>query len=148
MEEKIDELERKLEQKKSEDEVSELQKAKRDVKEEAAKGAKVNIDILHEKLIAPEHLTRKNNSEMKDKIALVLSRFHVHKNNPTFAAALVLKLVCSKEEEVVLDKEQKLMKSFGLNKQEVNTANNMNHVNIHRWHPILQEIHMYTIIHM
>ena len=44
---------------------------------------------------------------------LILSRFHIHKNRPAFAAALMLKLVCSKEEEAVLDKEQKLMKSFG-----------------------------------
>ena len=63
---------------------------------------------------------------MKDKISLVLSRFHLHKSNPAFAAALVLKLVCSKEEEIVLDKEQKLMKSFGLDKVESTTVNNMN----------------------
>jgi hypothetical protein len=42
---------------------------------------------------------------MKDKITLILNRFHSHKSNPAFAAALVLKLVCNKEEEQILDKE-------------------------------------------
>ena len=73
----------------------------------------MDIDILHEKLIVFENLARKRNHELKDKITLILSRFHIHKNRPAFAAELVLKLACSKEEEAVLDKEQKLMKSFG-----------------------------------
>jgi len=110
--EKIQELEEKLDKKKEDDEISEFERTKRAVKEEASK-TKVDIDILHEKLIVLENLVRKRNHELKDKITLILSRFHIHKNRPTFAAALVLKLVCSKEEEAVLDKEQKLMKSFG-----------------------------------
>ena len=73
----------------------------------------MDIDIIHEKLFVLENLARKRNHEHKDKITLLLNRFHIHKNRPAFAAALVLKLVCSKEEEAVLDKEQKLMKSFG-----------------------------------
>ena len=110
--EKIQELEEKLDKKKEDDEISEFERTKRAVKEEASK-TKVDIDILHEKLIAFENLARKRNHELKDKITLILSRFHIHKNRPAFAAALMLKLVCSKEEEAVLDKEQKLMKSFG-----------------------------------
>jgi hypothetical protein len=65
----------------------------------------VAIDILHEKLIVLENVARKRNHELKDKITLILSRFHIHKNRPAFVAALVLKPVCSKEEEAVLDKE-------------------------------------------
>jgi hypothetical protein len=80
------------------DEISELERTKRAVKEEASK-TKVDIDILHEKLIVFENLARKWNHELKDKITLILSRFHIHKNRPAFAAALMLKLVCSKEEE-------------------------------------------------
>lgn len=91
--------------------MSEFERAKRDVKDEAAK-SQVDIDRLHEKLLILDNLSRKNNHELKDKINLILSRFHIHKSRPIFAAALVLKLVCSKEEEAVLDKEQKLMKSF------------------------------------
>ena len=110
--EKIQELEEKLDKKKEDDEISEFERTKRAVEEEVSK-TKVDIDILHEKLVVLENLATKRNHELKDKITLILSRFHIHKNRPAFAAALVLKLVCSKEEEVVLDKEQKLMKSFG-----------------------------------
>ena len=105
-------MEEKLDKKKEDDEISEFERTKRAVKEEASK-IKVDIDILHEKLIVFENLARKRYHELKDKITLILSRFHIHNNRPAFAAALVLKLVCSKEEEAVLDKEQKLMKSFG-----------------------------------
>ena len=83
----------------------------------------MDIDILHEKLIVLENLATKRNHELKDKITLILSRFHIHKNRPAFAAALVLKLVCSKEEEAVLDKEQKLMKSFGFMDNRDNLCN-------------------------
>ncbi|XP_071148243.1 uncharacterized protein [Mytilus edulis] len=112
LEEKIAELEKKLEKKQAEDELSEFERAKRDVKDEAAKG-KVDIDVLHERLILLDNLARKQNHDLKDKINLILSRFHIHKSRPNFAAALVLKLVCNKEEEAILDKEQKLLKTFG-----------------------------------
>ena len=119
LEDKIKQLEERLEEKKTADDELDMTRAKRDVKEEASKGQKVDIDVLHERLVILESIARKQNSDFKDKISLILSRFHSHKSNPTFAAALVLKLVCSKEEEQILDKEQKLMKNFGMyNKQE------------------------------
>jgi len=119
LEDKIQELEGRLDKKKAEDEISDFERAKRDVKEEAAK-AKVDIDSLHEKLILLDSLARKQNHDLKDKISLILSRFHIHKNKPSFAAALVLKLVCNKEEEAVLDKEQKLLKTFGFHDKQEN----------------------------
>ncbi|CAC5412049.1 CNBP [Mytilus coruscus] len=105
------------------DDESDLERAKRDVKEEASKGPKVDIDVLHERLVILESLARKQNSDIKDKINLILNRFNSHKSNPYFAAALVLKLVCNREEESILDKEQKLMKNFGMtkNNDDVNT---------------------------
>ena len=45
---------------------------------------------------------------------MILSRFHAHKATPSFVAHLVLKLVSNKDEESILEKEQKLMKHFGL----------------------------------
>ncbi|XP_052068822.1 uncharacterized protein LOC127734066 isoform X2 [Mytilus californianus] len=123
LEDKIDKLEKKLEEKKTADDESDLARAKRDVKEEASKGPKVDIDVLHERLVILESLARKQNSDIKDKINLILNRFNSHKSNPSFAAALVLKLVCNREEESILDKEQKLMKNFGMtkNNEDVNT---------------------------
>ncbi|CAC5412041.1 unnamed protein product [Mytilus coruscus] len=123
LEDKIDKLEEMLEEKKTADDESDLERAKRDVKEEAFKGPKVDIDVLHERLVILESLARKQNSDIKDKINLILNRFNSHKSNPSFAAALVLKLVCNREEESILDKEQKLMKNFGLtkNNDDVNT---------------------------
>ena len=112
LEEKVLDLEKKLAQKTDQDELNEFERAKREVKEEASKGEKVNIDLLHEKLIVLERLSRKNDKDCQEKISLILSRFHTHKITPSFAAALVLKLICSKEEEIILDKEQKLLKSF------------------------------------
>jgi hypothetical protein len=107
LEEKVLDLEKKLAQKTDQDELNEFERAKREVK-----GEKVNIDLLHEKLIVLERLSRKNDKDCQEKISLILSRFHTHKSTPSFAAALVLKLICSKEEEIILDKEQKLLKSF------------------------------------
>ncbi|CAC5373922.1 unnamed protein product [Mytilus coruscus] len=53
--------------------------------------------------------------------------FHIHKNRPNFAAALLLKLVCNKEEEAVLDKEQKLLKIFGKNDVQSDNYNMQSH---------------------
>ncbi|CAC5394780.1 unnamed protein product [Mytilus coruscus] len=126
LEDKIADLEKKLEKKQADDELSEFERAKRDVKDEAAKG-KVDIDVLHERLILLYNLARKQNHDLKDKINLILSKFHIHKNRPNFAAALVLKLVCNKEEEAVLDKEQKLLKTFGLNDVHSDNYNMQSH---------------------
>ncbi|CAC5420041.1 unnamed protein product [Mytilus coruscus] len=48
-------------------------------------------------------------------------------NRPNFAAALLLKLVCNKEEEAVLDKEQKLLKIFGKNDVQSDNYNMQSH---------------------
>ncbi|CAC5395698.1 unnamed protein product [Mytilus coruscus] len=131
LEDKIADLEKKLEKKQADHELSVFERAKRDVKDEAAKG-KVDIDVLHERLILLDNLARKQNHDLKDKINLILSRFHIHKNRPNFAAALVLKLVCNKEEEAVLDKEQKLLKTFGLNDVHSDNYNMQSHnFNLH-----------------
>ncbi|CAC5395697.1 unnamed protein product [Mytilus coruscus] len=53
--------------------------------------------------------------------------FHIHKNTPNFAAALLLKLVCNKEEEAVLDKEQKLFKIFCKNDVQSDNCNMQSH---------------------
>ncbi|CAC5377996.1 unnamed protein product [Mytilus coruscus] len=53
-------------------------------------------------------------------------KFHIHKNRPNFAAALLLKLVCNKE-EAVLDKEQKLLKIFGKNDVQSDNYNMQSH---------------------
>ena len=81
-------------------------------KDDATKGDMVDIDLLHEQLIVLESISRKINKKGHGKMSLIISGFHTHKRKPAFAAALVLKLLFSKEEEVVLDKEQKLMNSF------------------------------------
>lgn len=112
LEEKVSDLEKKLSEKKEQDDLNDIEKAKRDLKEEAVKGEKVDIDMLHEKLITLERLSKSTNKESQEKISLILTRFHRYKSKPAFAAALVLKLICSKEEEIILDKEQKLLKSF------------------------------------
>ena len=114
MAEKLEKLEKQIEERKAKDELSEFDRAKQDVKDEAVKAEQVNVELLHEKLTRLETVARKTNNDNKDKISLILSRFHLHKAKPSFAAALVLKLVCTKEEETILEKEQKLMKRFGL----------------------------------
>ena len=81
----------------TEDGLSEYERAKREVKEEAQK-AQVNIDILHEKLVRLEALAKKVDVAEKGTISLILGRFHVHKGQPKLAAALVLKLVSTKED--------------------------------------------------
>ena len=109
--EKITGLEKELREKKETDQQSEYDKAKKEVKEEATK-KEVNVDLLHEKLVTLENLSRKTNQADKEKMSMILRRFHAHKSKPSFVAALILKLVASKEEEVILEKEQKLLKYF------------------------------------
>lgn len=130
LEEKVLELEKNLTQKTDQDVLNEFDRAKREVKEEASKREKVNIDLLHEKLIVLERLSRKNDKICQEKISLILSRFHTHKSKPSFAAALVLKLICSKEEEIILVKEQKLLNNFCSKAQE-NTISNTGTQNSH-----------------
>lgn len=94
--EKIEGLEKQLKEKES-DEKSEFEKAKREVKEEAVK-KEANVDLIHEKLVTLETMARKSSHGDQDKISMILRRFHAHKSNPSFVAALVLKLVSSKDE--------------------------------------------------
>ena len=108
---KITGLEKELREKRETDQQSEYDKAKKEVKEEATK-TEVNVDLLHEKLVTLENLSRKTNQADKEKMSMILRRFHAYKSKPSFVAALILKLVASKEEEVILDKEQKLLKYF------------------------------------
>lgn len=72
LEEKVLDLEKKLAQKTDQDELNEFERAKREVKEEASKREKVNIDLLHEKLIVLERLSRKNDKDCQEKISLIL----------------------------------------------------------------------------
>ncbi len=72
------------------------------------------MDILHQKLILLESLAAKVEISKKSEISMILARFQANKPTPRFAAALVLELLSSKEEEAILDKEQKLMKQFGM----------------------------------
>ena len=58
--EKITGLEKELREKKETDQQSEYDKAKKEVKEEAAK-KEVNVDLLNEKLVTLENLSRKTN---------------------------------------------------------------------------------------
>ena len=114
IQEKLDELEKKVEEKKRSDDASDFDRAKREVKEEAGK-AEVNVDLLHEKLIHLESVARKTSHESKEKLELILRRFHVHKKlNPSFVGNMVLTQISSKEEEAVLNKEQKLYKRFNM----------------------------------
>ncbi|CAC5391413.1 unnamed protein product [Mytilus coruscus] len=66
LEDKIADLEKKLEKKQADDELSEFERAKRDVKDEAAKG-KLDIDVLNERLILLDNLARKQNHDLKEK---------------------------------------------------------------------------------
>ena len=114
IQDKIEDLEKKLKEKKDADDINDFEKAKREVKEEAGK-TEVNVDTLHEKLLHFESVARKNNHESKEKLSLILRRFHIHKRqHPSFVGSLVLKLISSKEEESVLDKEQKMLKNFSM----------------------------------
>ena len=111
---KMSELERKMEEKKRLDDTTDFDRAKRELKEEAGK-SEVNVDLLHEKLIHLESVARRTNHEMKDKLELILKRFNVHKRqNPTFVGDMVLNQISTKEEESVLNKEQKIYKRFSM----------------------------------
>ena len=81
----------------------EFEKARQDVKDGAIKGEQVNAELLHEKITRLESVARKNHHVSKEKINLLLSRFHLYKAKPSFAAVLVLKSLCNKEEEAMLD---------------------------------------------
>ena len=109
--ENIEGLEKQLKEKKESEEKSEFKKAKRQVKEKAAK-KEVNVDLIQEKLVTLETIARKSSFGDQDKISMILRRFHADKSNPSFVAALVVKLVSSKDEEAILEKEQTLLKHF------------------------------------
>lgn len=115
LEEKVADLQRQLVDKKTADEASEVERARKEVKDEAMKADGANMEVLHERLIILENVARKANHDSKDKYTMILSRFHVNKSKPSFVAALVLKLLSSKEECLILDAEQKLKKIFDTN---------------------------------
>ena len=106
-------MENQLEQQKNKDELSEVERARREVKEEATKGIKADMEVLHGKLLHLEHVARKGDHKDKDKFTLVLSRFVAHKGKPSFAASLMLTLLSTKEEAAIYEKEQKMIKRFG-----------------------------------
>ena len=74
---------------------------KKEVREEAQK-AKVNVDILHKKLVTLENVVRRTNNAGKEKMTVILSRFHAHKFTPSKVSHLILKLVSNKDEESIL----------------------------------------------
>ena len=76
--EKLDELAKKVDDKKRIDDATDVDRANREVKEEAGK-AEVNIDLLHEKLIHLESVARRTEHESANKLNLILKRFNVHK---------------------------------------------------------------------
>ena len=80
------------------------------------------MDALYEKLLLLDNMARKTNNNCKERTAMIVTRFNAHKSKPSFVAALVLNLLCSKEEEAVLEKEQKLLKCFGMGMQEHSKA--------------------------
>ena len=93
--------------------MSEVERARREVKEEATKGAKADMEVLHGKLLHLENVARKGDHKDKDKFTIVLSRFVAHKGKPSFAASLMLTLLSTKEEATIYEKEQKMIKRFG-----------------------------------
>lgn len=92
--------------------MAELERIRREAKEEAAKGEWTNIDVLNQKLVLLESMAAKLNHGSKKEMTMILARFHAHKSNPGFAAQLTLKLLSTKEEEGILDKEQKMIKQY------------------------------------
>ena len=68
--EKLDVLAKKVEDKKRIDDASDVDKAKREVKEETGR-AEVNVDLLHERLLHPESVARRTGHESADKLNLV-----------------------------------------------------------------------------
>ena len=93
--------------------MSEVERVRRDVKEEATKAAKAELEVLHGKLLHSENVARKGDHKDKDKFTIVLSRFVAHKGKPSFAASLMLTLLSTKEEATIYEKEQKMIKRFG-----------------------------------
>lgn len=112
---KIDQLEEKLQRKNENDEKLEYERLKRETKQAAL--GEVKMDELYAKLILLDNMARKVNDPHKEQISMLISRFQAHRTDSRFASALVVKLLSSKEEEIVLDKEQKMLKLFG-NKRE------------------------------
>ena len=107
----MEELQKLVEEKGQSSGLGEFERAHADAKVEASK-KEVNVDALFQRLVLLEGVARKIDHKDKAKYTMMLSRFHVHKEKPSFVAALVLKVLCTKEEEIILEKEQKLLKSF------------------------------------
>ena len=70
------------------------------------------MDILSQKLLLLESMAVKLNHGSKTETTKILSLFHANTSNPGFAVQLILKLLSSKEEESILDKEQKMLKQY------------------------------------
>ena len=111
--EKLDVLSKKLEDKKKADEVGELERVRREAKEEAAKGDWANMDILNQKLVLMESLATKLNHSSQKEMTMILVRFHANKFCPGLASQLILKFLSTKEEKGILDEEQKTVKQYG-----------------------------------
>lgn len=60
-----------MEEKKKEDELSDLERIKREARDEAAKGVLANLDVLHQKLVLLESTASKINHKSKSEIAMV-----------------------------------------------------------------------------
>ena len=90
--EKLERLEKQLKETKIADDESEYECARRDVKEEAQK-KEINVDLLHEKQVTLKKVGKKVNHQNKEKLNIVLNRFHANKvEKSSFVAHLVLKL--------------------------------------------------------
>ena len=112
MQEKVDGLSKKFDEKKKSDELGELERVRREAKEEAAKGDWANVDVLNQKLVLMESMAAKLNHASKKEMTMILARFHANKACPGLAAQLVLKFLSTKEEEGVLEKEFKVKKQY------------------------------------
>ena len=106
-------MEEQLKQQTKKDGLTEVERARREVKEEATKGEKADMEVLNAKLLHLENVARKSDHKDKDKFTIVLSRFVAHKGKPSFAASLMLTLLSTKEEATIYEKEQKMIKRFG-----------------------------------
>ena len=112
--EKLDALAKKVEDKKWINDASDVDKAEREVKEEARR-AEVNVDLLQEKLQHLESVARRIGHESADKLNLILKHFHVHKKqNLSFVGNMVLAQISLKDKEAVLNKEQKCYKQYNM----------------------------------
>ena len=126
LDEKLQKLEKQLEEHTSKDELSEVERARRDVKGEATKGAKADMEILHGKLLQLENVARMGDHKDKGRFTTVLTRFVARKGKPSFAAALMLNLLSTKKEATIYEKEQKLIKRFGDDLQSSSIASHAN----------------------